>query len=125
MRNRSYNSLSEARLILDTFLDLEQNRRLPIIELGNLVELEYSTSECVDVSSINSVDDGIGEFEFTRGGEGVILRNVLLGSSPGSDDILIPTDQVGSIARRSEATYLHRDRTEQGFQPVLLHAVLR
>lgn len=85
--------LSEARLILDPFLDLEQDRCLPVIELGDLVKLEYSASECVYVSSIDSINYGVGEFVFTCGGERVVLRNVLLGSSPSSDDILRPTNQ--------------------------------
>jgi hypothetical protein len=50
---------------LDPFLDLEKNRRLPVVELGDLVEFKDSSSESFNVSSINGLDDRVGKLEFT------------------------------------------------------------
>ena len=58
-------SLGEARLILDPLLNPEKNRRLPVVELGDLVEFEYSTSESFNVSGVNSLDDRVCKLAFT------------------------------------------------------------
>lgn len=80
--------LCEERLILDTPLDLQQYVGLPIVQLGDLVELEYSSGESFHVARFNGIDEHIDEFGFASGRKRGVKRRIFCHIAFSSDGIL-------------------------------------
>jgi hypothetical protein len=73
---------------VDTLLNLQQDGGLPVVQLGDLVEIVNDSSKGFWVSGLNSLDNCIRKLVFTCRREGIVLRNVLLGRTPCGDKIL-------------------------------------
>ena len=58
--------LRQARLLLDAPLDLEQEIRLPVVQLHNLVKFVYGPRECFRLPSINRTNQDVDELRFSR-----------------------------------------------------------
>jgi hypothetical protein len=56
-------TLSEVNLANGT-LDLEQNRRLPIVEAHDLIELDHTGGVGLGVAPLDGIDKGVNEFGF-------------------------------------------------------------
>ena len=82
--------LSQSGLILYASLDLEQNVRLPIVQLGHLIKLKDGSCECLDIACLNSVNEDIDEFGLPRRRKGRVQGGVLPHVALGSDSVLSP-----------------------------------
>jgi hypothetical protein len=80
-------TLSEVNLANGT-LDLEQNRRLPIVEAHDLIELDHTGGVGLGVAPLDGIDKGVNEFGFAGRRESCVQSGVLLQVAPGCDGVL-------------------------------------
>ena len=59
--------LQNCRLVVQALLYLEQDVRLPVVQLHDLVELVHRGSKRLQVAGLNGVDEDVDKLCFARG----------------------------------------------------------
>jgi hypothetical protein len=80
-------------LLLNSVLDLQEQCRLPLVELAHLVELEEFVCEHITITLLDSFGQIAKELVFPRGGEEVVHVAVAFQSALGANEILAESDQ--------------------------------
>ena len=62
-------SLQNSDLVY-ALLDLQEDTCLPVVQLRHLIELEYSASKSLEISTLNSIAEDIYELRLPGRGEG-------------------------------------------------------
>lgn len=71
-----------------SFLDLEQDACLPVIQLGDPVKLDHCSSVAFLVAGLDSLEQSNSKLVFPSPAEGVVFANVGLGTAASRDCVL-------------------------------------